>query len=262
MDADGTGLAPIRRRELIHHAVQAALKEHIVSQRLQAGDALPPEGELARALGVSRNSVREAVKALQSVGIVEARSGTGLFVREFSLDSVLDHMAFGMLFNVDALREILDVRLIIESGMAERVLAGVTPAQLGHLHAILDDWREATTRGEYPAQSDRAFHAALYENDDNHLVGRVLDAFWRVFYEARARALVPEPVDPSDTFQLHVAIAEAVESGDVEALRSAVNAHHEGIRRRVALAPGRVRSAPEGDGSGPDLAPLAPRADR
>ena len=236
MDPIQRTLAPIPRRELIHHAVQAALKDYMVDRRLQAGDPLPPEGQLARALGVSRNSVREAVKALESVGIVEARPGSGLFVRAFSLDAVLDQMAFGMLFNAGSLKEILEIRLIIESGMADRVLAMVTPAQLELLHRILDGWRDASARGEYPAQSDRAFHAALYQNEANPLVGKVLDAFWRVFYEARARAVVADPVDPAETFGLHVAIVRAIENGSIAELRLAVGSHHEGIRRRVAAA--------------------------
>jgi DNA-binding FadR family transcriptional regulator len=229
-------LPRIPRRELIHHAVQAALKDFMVDQRLQAGDPLPPEGQLARELGVSRTSVREAVKALESLGIIEARAGSGLYVRQYSLDAVLDQMAFGMLFNVGALKEILDIRLIIESGMVERVLATVTDAQVALLQQILTTWGEAAARGEYPAQSDRAFHAALYESDDNPLVGKVLDAFWRVFYEARSRAMVAEPLDPAETFELHVAILRSIESRDVDGLRAALAAHHEGIRRRVAAA--------------------------
>ncbi len=243
-------LAPIPRRELIHHAVQAALKDYIVDRRLHAGDPLPPEGQLARTLGVSRNSVREAVKALESVGIVEARPGSGLFVREFSLDAVLDQMAFGMLFDVGALREILDIRSVIETGMVERVLGAVTPAQLSDLHRILDVWHGVALRGEYPAQVDRSFHAALYQNDSMPLVGKVLDAFWRVFYEARARALVAEPLDPVETFALHVAIVDAVEAGDVAQLRRAVSAHHQGIQRRVAAAAQAAGGASEGAETG------------
>jgi DNA-binding FadR family transcriptional regulator len=236
-------LVPIPRRELIHHAVQSALKDYIVDQRLQAGDPLPAESDLARALGVSRSSVREAVKALQGLGIIEARSGSGLYVREFSLDAVLDHLAFGMLFNVEALREILDIRQILESGLVERVVQLASTEQRDRLRLILGDWRAAAERGEYSAESDRAFHAALYERSDNPLVGQVVDAFWRVFYEARARALVPEPIDPIETFDLHVAILAAIDAGDIEALRVATRNHHEGIKRRVSMAPSRARPA-------------------
>jgi DNA-binding FadR family transcriptional regulator len=229
-------LRPLPRRDLIHQQVQSALRDYIVNERLRPGDPLPPESELARALVVSRNSVREAVKALEGVGIIEARSGSGLYVREFTLEAVLGHFAFGMLFDVQALGEILDVRLILETGMVERVVLSTSAEQLERLDETIEDWREATARGEYSASHDRAFHAILYETGHNPLLGQILGAFWRVFYEARGKALVPEPLDPAETLALHVAILEALRKGDVAATRGAVNAHHEGIKRRVEIA--------------------------
>ncbi len=74
----------LKRPQFLYQAVQDEVKAYILEQSLMPGDALPPETELAEQLGVSRNSVREAIKSLETLGIVEARTGAGLFVRNFS----------------------------------------------------------------------------------------------------------------------------------------------------------------------------------
>ena len=71
---------------LLYRSVQDRIKRYIVEHDLEGGDALPPETQLTRDLGVSRSSVREAVKALESLGILVTRPGKGLYVRPFSLD--------------------------------------------------------------------------------------------------------------------------------------------------------------------------------
>ena len=73
------GLTPLKRAPLLHVSVQESLRGYVEANRLGPGSPLPPEGELAQSLGVSRNSVREAIKALESVGVLETRRGVGVF---------------------------------------------------------------------------------------------------------------------------------------------------------------------------------------
>lgn len=237
------GLKLLPRRQLIHQAVQAEIKNFIVQQRLKPGDVLPTEGELAQQLGVSRNSVREAVKALEGLGVIEARAGAGLYVRDFSVDALLDHLAYGMLFDVRSLSDILGVRLALETGMAKSVVRGLTDEQLANLEALLARWAVEADRGKYPPVLDRAFHEALYTNVGNSVLAKILDAFWRVFYEAREHALVSEVDDPAGTHRAHVAIFEALRARDPDRLTEALESHHRGIEARISEA---VRRAPEG----------------
>ncbi|TIT84305.1 MAG: FadR family transcriptional regulator, partial [Mesorhizobium sp.] len=89
-------LEPLNRPPLLHVTVQESLRNYIEANRLKAGDALPPETFLAQQLGVGRNSVREAIKALESIGILETRRGIGVFVKEFSFKPLLDNLAYGL----------------------------------------------------------------------------------------------------------------------------------------------------------------------
>src|SRR2546422_28586 len=110
-------LRRLGKRQLLHEAVQEELKRYIAENSLRPGDPLPSESELARQLGVGRNSVREAVKSLEAVGILEVRVGSGLFVAELTLDPVLDYLAYVTLMDLKRLADVRDIRMYLEQGL-------------------------------------------------------------------------------------------------------------------------------------------------
>jgi DNA-binding FadR family transcriptional regulator len=225
----------MKRRQLLYQAVQQEIKSYIVDNSLAPGDPLPPETELAQRLNISRNSVREAVKSLEALGILEARPGTGLFVREFSFDPILDNLAYGLRFDIKQLSDILEVRYHIEYGMVERVIEAVTPEQLARLRELLAGMEAVAEQGRYSAEADQEFHRRLYENVDNSVLQKILDIFWAIYREAQERVDMPQPVDPRDTYLRHVEIMKALEAGDVAAMQAAMRAHRQGIQARVGM---------------------------
>lgn len=226
-------LKAVKPRSLLYQTVQEEIKAYIIQNSLQPGDPLPPETELAQQLNVSRNSVREAVKSLEALGILEARAGTGLFVRGFSFDSILNNLAYGLLFDLKQLTDVLDVRCHLECGMIEDAIQRVTPEQIVQLRAILEEMRQAAEQGSYSAETDRAFHQALWENVDNVVAGKILDIFWMVLRLAQDRLSVPPPVDPVGTYRVHIPIVEALEARNASAMRDAIVFHYEGIKARL-----------------------------
>ena len=94
--ADIRPMTPLKRPPPLHVSVRESLRRHIDENRLEAGDPLPPEGDLAQQLGVSRNSVREAIKALESLGVLEMRRGVGVFVKAFSFEPLLENLTYGL----------------------------------------------------------------------------------------------------------------------------------------------------------------------
>src|SRR5262245_20091689 len=135
-------LKVLRRKEHLYKSVQEEIKDFIIEHALKPGDALPPETELSRQLNVSRNSVREAVKSLEALGILEARTGAGLFVSAFSFDPLLNNLGYGLLFDLKQLSDLLEIRILMECGMVERVVQSVTPEQLKRLRQVLARMRE------------------------------------------------------------------------------------------------------------------------
>lgn len=212
----------LSRRQPIYEAAQMEIKAFILRNNLKPGDSLPPEAELARQLGISRNSLREAVKSLESLGVLEARTGVGLFVRGFSFDPLLENLAYGLRIGSKDLRDIFEIRYHLEYSMAERAVQAVTPEQIAHLRTILERMRVAAEAGQYSAEDDRAFHQALWENVDNTILSKLLDIFWMIREQAQQSDLILAPPDPLTTYQRHVSIVDALVEGNAASLRSAI----------------------------------------
>ena len=228
-------LKALKQRQLLYQAVQEEVKAYIIRYNLKPGDALPPETVLAQQLNVSRNSVREAIKALEALGILEARAGSGLFVRDFSFDPIVNNLAYAMLFDLKQLTDILEVRFHIEYGMSQKVVEMITPDQLERLRDVLNQMRKSAERGTYSDEADRAFHRHLYDNVNNEFVGKFLDIFWAVLRQAHTQAQLPGPLDPLETYRAHIPIIEALETGDVNAMHVAIKNHNIGIERRLRM---------------------------
>lgn len=246
-------------REALSHAVQDRITRFIIDQGYRPGDLLPAEPELARALGISRSSLREAMKVLQTLGVVETVHGRGTFVGRFSFDPLVDGLAFRIRIdlhqNVQTVRELLEIRMILESALVERMAGTCTPEHLAELRAILERMDARAAQGEEFPEEDRAFHEALYRPLGNALIVRLLQAFWEVIMLVRDE-LSFEDVSPAVTASNHRRIVEALAAGDGPAAAAAMTAHFDGVQRRLRdPAAGRREplSAPE---------PLRPRQRR
>lgn len=241
-------LKAMRRKEHLYKSVQEEIKAYILAHALKPGDELPPETELSAQLGVSRNSVREAVKSLEALGILEARPGAGLFVRAFSFDPLLNNLGYGLLFDIKQLSDLLEARVLLEVGMVPRVMEEATSEQITRLREALDEMRQGAERGEYAVEADRCFHQLLYENTGNTVVARLVDIFWAIFQQARERGAIPEPADLMETYRQHAQIVDALEKRNVEEMHARTVRSFNGIRRRLKQA---QKGKPQKSGSQP-----------
>jgi DNA-binding FadR family transcriptional regulator len=232
-----TALHPVKRSPLLHHTVQEAIRNYILGNSLQANDPLPPEAELARQLGVGRSSVREAVKSLESIGVLEIRRGMGIFVREFSFKPLLDNLQYGLLFDLDELAELLTIRRVLETGMIAQAMTTMPEYYIENLQQILEQMRVRAENGEPFPEEDRAFHQCLFDHLNNQTFLRLLDIFWLAFHKAvYNHALSIWDPSPMQTFLDHAAIVEAVQDGDVKTAQIALAQHYAGLEGRLACA--------------------------
>ncbi len=216
-------------RKPVHKQVQDAIRTHIIENGLNAGDQLPPEGQLAKILGVSRNSVREGVKALEVQGVVEARVGAGLFVLPFSFDPILETLPYGLLSDLESVGHLLHLREVLDRGIVEQVIAAVDDKQLAALDSILDEWRLAASKGMYHVNLDREFHQALYSSLDNPLLSRLAGLFWDTMQGVADQSTFPHVENPIETHDLHRDMVEALRARNPIDLRKAINRHYPGI---------------------------------
>src|SRR5438046_9612667 len=106
---DTMSIAPIKSTRIYQEIVRQ-VKAMIAEGRLKSGDQLPPERDLAEKFVVSRTSVREALRALESLGLIEIRPGEGTFVREVSIDALVEPLALLLPSHREAIVELLDAR--------------------------------------------------------------------------------------------------------------------------------------------------------
>ncbi len=122
-------IEPVRRVNLTAK-VMDSIKEYIASNDLGPGDRLPSEKVLTSSLNVSRNILREALKSLEAVGLIQIRVGDGMYVSSFDYASVVDHISFALLRNDPDMSHFLQARLVIEVGMMELVTENVDEPSL------------------------------------------------------------------------------------------------------------------------------------
>jgi DNA-binding FadR family transcriptional regulator len=225
--------------------VQQAIKQLILERGLASGDPMPTEFELVEELDVSRNSLREALKALQAVGIVEIRHGFGMYVGSMSLGALVDELTFHARMSKrqgrDDLAHLVDVREVLERGLVEQVIDRGLASDTAELDEIMRRMDAEAEAGQVTPETDRLFHELLYRPLANPIVNQLLGAFWDV-YRTLQHDLAPVRQEAADVAQRHRDIYEALVSGDRAAAATAMAAHFRGIRERLETA--RDDSAP------------------
>jgi len=228
-------LRPITPTPLLSQSVQERIKEYILVNALPAGASLPPETELARQLGISRNSVREAMKGLSALGIIEVRRGSGVFVGAFAFEPLLENLSYGMRFELRELEELLEIRQVLEIGMIAKAVAALTDDQRERLRGIIARMGAHAEQGESTMEDDREFHTALFESAGNSILLRLLDTFWLTYRKATEHVVLGE-ADAAQTHRNHAAILDAVLVQDVPRARDALTQHYDDITQRLARA--------------------------
>jgi DNA-binding FadR family transcriptional regulator len=226
-------LQPVDRPQALHHSVQAALRAYIADNDLRAGDALPAEGELARQLGVSRNSVRESIKALESVGLVEVRRGIGVFVAAFSLEPLIENLPIALERSLRDVEDILEIRRALEVSLIEKAIGLMGAGDLAELRVIVAAMKARAVQGEGFAEEDRRFHQRLFASLGNGMLLSLIEIFWLVFYRVSGFGKLDNP-DPLATCRDHEEILAAVAAGDAARARDSLDRHYAGIAAVVA----------------------------
>ncbi len=230
----GTAVKPefeVVRRNRVYEEVAKQI-ERLILKKLKPGDKLPSERELAELLRVSRGSIRDAIRSLELVGLVEARQGTGTIVREISADALVHPFANALKRRKELVSELLDFRKMLEPPLAARAATRATPEEVLEMEEILRRQEERQRQGDAAVAEDAEFHYSVALASDNSVVLKVIDILMDVLRDTRARSLQVEG-RPQRSLAGHRRVLAAIKSHDAEAARAAMRRHLEDVEEIV-----------------------------
>jgi len=219
------------RRNRVYEEVAKQI-ERLILKKLQPGDKLPSERELAEMLRVSRGSIRDAIRGLELLGLVEPRQGTGTIVREISADSVVNPFANALKRRKELVSELLDFRKMLEPPLAARAATHASPEELAEMEEILRRQEEKQRQGDAAVAEDTEFHYSVALASDNSVVLKVIDILMDLLRDTRARSLQVEG-RPQKSLSGHRRVLAAIKRHDGEAAKAAMRRHLEDVEEIV-----------------------------
>ncbi len=217
-------------RSRVYQEVARQLERRITHD-LKPGDLLPPERELVQMLGVSRGSVRDAIRSLQVMGLLEPRQGIGTVVKDPGA-SPANPLAAAVLHQQRTVVELLDVRKMLEPPLAGRAALHATPVELAEMEDILLRQAEKINHGELTVDEDSQFHYAIALAADNNVVLGVVDILMDELRETRERALQVEG-RPQKSLAGHRNVLTCLKQRDVSGAEAAMLKHLQEIENLV-----------------------------
>jgi GntR family transcriptional repressor for pyruvate dehydrogenase complex len=231
-------IRPIARATLPQEIVKA-LTDLIMKGVWKPGDMIPSEKELALRFQVGRSTIREAVKSLAVLGVLEARAGEGSFVREATSELLSGAFRWGLLLGERNLDDLVDVRVLVEVECTRRAAERGRSETSDQLAASLADMRASGTDHEAFMESDTRFHLAIAQAARNPIfenIGATIQSMVRIWYPKTY--YIPET--KGRTIEEHRAIADALVGQDASAAAEAMRSHliQAGARLRRILSAG------------------------
>jgi GntR family transcriptional regulator, transcriptional repressor for pyruvate dehydrogenase complex len=219
---DGFGALP--PRSTLPEEIAGRVLTLIRSQELRPGDRLPAERELARRLGVSRPVLREALRALSLMKVVDIRQGTGTWVTSLEPRQLISHLDFAFSSDETALTKVFEARRVVESGNVRLAAARASDTDLDRLGDLLDQLGAALDDPDRFSELDIAFHDAICAAADNFMLAQfmtIVDTLGRV---SRQRTGGLRRVRET-AVQDHRDILEALRARDPDAGERAMRGH-------------------------------------
>jgi len=198
--------------------VELKLREYLKMKSFRPGDALPKEIELAEALGVSRNVIREALSRLRMLGMIESRRRKGMVLASPDILQAFERVLDPLIMDDTTLRDIFELRLVLEMGLGDLLYKRLSDKDLEELEAIAAS--EVDKDKSFLVKNEIAFHGKLYEMTGNSTLKRFQTMLLPVF--AYAIALVDKPVKGKVD---HMGLVQLLKEGNKEDFKNGMWEH-------------------------------------
>ncbi len=222
-------------RSTLSEEIAGRLLQLIQSERLRPGDKLPAERDLAATMHVSRPVLREALRALSIMKVVEIRQGAGTFVTALEPQQLVSHLDFVFSKDTVALAQVLETRRVVEVGNVRLAARRVNPEQLARLVAVFAELRAAVGNAERFSSLDIDFHNVVCEAAGNFLLGQFMSIINTLAKVSRERTGAA-PEFRARVVRDHRRILRALRAHDEEAAARSMEAHLQHVEQALAKA--------------------------
>lgn len=227
-------LSKINEKTVVERIVEQ-ITENIIEGKLKPGDKIPTEVELINSFGVGRNSVREAIKMMSAMGILEIRRGDGTYISEEVSSSVFDSIVYSLIYKQSSKREILEIREMIEIDILEIAIDNITDEDITELEKIHTDFINTIKENNFEkaAELDLKFHFAIIDATRNRLLIRISRALFNLFFTS-----IKETLEKYQVYQgghkTHEAMIEILKNKDRDRIVSVIKQSQLGWKKEFS----------------------------
>jgi len=216
-------IEPIKKKRVAEE-VADRIRTLILDGTFPQGQPLPSERVLTERFGVSRGSIRDAFRTLETIGLIETRHGRGTFPRELTVDRLVAPLASMMTFQHDLQDELLDVRRMFEPAVARVAATRATGEDFADLQRILDAQHRKLKKRQSAIVEDTEFHAALARSTRNRVIVSLMATLNDLLVESRKLTL-RQKGRPAKSVEGHEAVVAALRRRDADGAARAMSNH-------------------------------------
>lgn len=236
MKSDRTPTLPdslrVQPREAPLAEITRKLIDYLLSGEVEAGSRIPGERHLAEALGVGRSAVREAIKSLSLLGLLEVRQGDGTYLSRSGSDLLPRVIEWGLLLEMPSIMDLLEARAEIEIVAAGLAATRAGEDEVAELNKRLEAMRDAVDDVDSYVEADIAFHLEVARASGNEVFANLV-ASLRALLRVWAERVLAHAGETESSLAMHEPIVTAIAAGDKEKARAAMQAHMERADRRL-----------------------------
>lgn len=214
--------------------VEMNLMDLFIKHHLKPGDVIPREVELAAAMGVSRTVIRESLNRLKTMGLIESKKHKGTVIKSPDIAGILQKSIIPKILDEGTLRDIFEMRLVIEVGMADFVVARATDEDIQELHSIVKDENSPSSDTLFDVDYEITFHGKLYEITGNETLKSFQSLLLPVFKYAYSSGLINKQFENTH-YVSHKELVDSLEMRDANKFRKGMRRHLENHFKRILM---------------------------
>jgi len=225
---------PIKRVSVVEQAI-SKIYDLILSQNLKKNDKLPPERQLSEMLGISRNSLREAIRVLDMLGVVRVDQGSGMVIDSSRVsDAVTKHLTFALLMNREKLNELFEARIVVETECAGLAALRASEEERDLLHHTYRELCESRTDRPKSIALEIEIHNIVARAAHNSVLEEILNSLKQILKESR-EATVPRTGVTPETVKVHERLIKAIDARDSKGSAEIMREHIAAVADRMKL---------------------------